>query len=195
MTNVVAVVLVCVFGWIYLRRPRVPTDSESPQSTPEVQPNPVALKTVVKRARTEAQERLDNMVGATFRVKGEPHTITQPAHAETGERMLGTRSMQGQWLRICVEVEAPDQSTEWWPLGLNVDSPQLAQQRDAATDVSLDDLAALVGLFIECHLEDPSLNQKSLRGSGQVNLAAYFPEDLRDYKISYYGLEVVRLQL
>jgi hypothetical protein len=71
----------------------------------------------------------------------------------------------------------------------------LAQQRDAATDVSLDDLAALVGLFVECHLEDPSLNQKSLRGSGQVNLVAYFPEDLRDYKISYYGLEVVRLQL
>lgn len=96
MTNVVAVVLVCVFGWIYLRRPRVPTDSESQQNTPELQPNPVALKTVVKRARTEAQERLEKMVGATFRVKGEPQTITQPAHAETGERMLGTRSMQGR---------------------------------------------------------------------------------------------------
>lgn len=79
-----------------MRRPRVPTDSESQQNTPELQPNPVALKTVVKRARTEAQERLEKMVGATFRVKGEPQTITQPAHAETGERMLGTRSMQGR---------------------------------------------------------------------------------------------------
>ena len=170
-------------------------DSESPQSGPELQPNPVGLQTQVKPARTQAQERLEKMAGATIRLMEVPQPIAQPAHAETGEHMLGTRSMKGRWLRIRLEVTVPDQGTEWWPLGLNVDSPQLAQQRDAATDVSLDDLATLVGLFIECHLEDPSQNKKSLKGSGQVNLVAYVPEFVRDCQVRYYGVEMVRLEL
>ena len=196
MTYLVTVVLAGVIGWMFLQRRQVlPMDSESQQNAPELQPNPVALQTEVKQARTQAQERLEKMAGATIRLKGVPQPIAQPAHAETGEQMLGTRSMQGRWLRICLEVTVPHEGTEWWPLGLNVDSPQLAQQRNAATDVSLDDLATLVGLFIECHLEDPSLNDKSLRGSGQVNLVAYFPEAFRDYQICYYGLEMLRLEL
>lgn len=152
--------------------------------------------------RAQCNEREAKMVGGTVTLVGQPKPVPEPAQAETGDARPGTQAMEGRWLRFCLEVNPPDGLTEWWPDGLDLESPQLEQLSEAALEElerqnadTFDEQMNVMMLFTECHLEDSSLNEKPLKGRHRVYLVAYIPEALREYRIRYYNADMGEVAL